>query len=191
MTLGAAILAGGRGKRLGGVAKGLVPVGGEPIVARQLRALGPYVAAPLVVVAGDPGPYAALGARLVGDLHPGAGPLAGLEAALQASDADALLVFACDLPFIDAALIEALRDAPAAEAVVARLDGKAQPLAARYARAILPRVQRRLSRDKLRLLDLVAELDPQWLDFPAGTRALFNVNTPADLARAETLAAGG
>lgn len=192
MTLGAAILAGGRGKRLGGVAKGLVPVGGEPIVARQLRALAPYVAAPLVVVAGDAGPYAALGARLVTDLHPGAGPLAGLEAALQASDADALLVFACDLPFLDSALIEALRDARAdAAAVVARLDGRAQPLAARYARAILPRVTRRLSRDKLRLLDLVAELDPCSIDFPAGTRALFNVNTPANLARAEALAAAG
>lgn len=186
----AAILAGGRGKRLGGVAKGLVQVGGEPIVARQLRALAPFVAEPLLVVAGDPGPYAGFAARIVADLHPGAGPLAGLEAALQASDADALLLFACDLPFLDAALITALRDAPPAEAVVARLDGKAQPLAARYGRAILPRVQRRLSRDKLRLLDLVAELDPQWLDFPAGTRALFNVNTPADLARANEVAAG-
>jgi molybdopterin-guanine dinucleotide biosynthesis protein A len=50
-------------------------------------------------------------------------------------------------------------------------------------------VQRRLSRDKLRMLDLVAELDPQWLDFPADTRSLFNVNTPEDLARAEELAA--
>jgi molybdopterin-guanine dinucleotide biosynthesis protein A len=38
------------------------------------------------------------------------------------------------------------------------------------------------------MLDLVAELDPQWIDFPAGTRALFNVNTPEELARAEELA---
>jgi molybdopterin-guanine dinucleotide biosynthesis protein A len=99
------------------------------------------------------------------------------------------LVFACDLPFLDAALVTALRDAePAAEAVVARLDGKAQPLAARYARSILPKVQRRLSRDQLRMLDLVGALDPRWIDFAADTRALFNVNTPADLARAEELA---
>ncbi len=38
------------------------------------------------------------------------------------------------------------------------------------------------------MLDLVAELDPQWIDFPAGTRALFNVNTPEERARAEQLA---
>jgi molybdopterin-guanine dinucleotide biosynthesis protein A len=187
MAVAAAILAGGRGKRLGGTDKGLVVIGGEPIVTRQLRALAPLVAERLVV-AGNLDPYADCDARLVVDLHPGGGPLAGLEAALSATDADQLLVFACDMPFIDAALVRALCDAPAAEAVVARLDGKAQPLAARYARTILPRVQRRLQRDKLRMLDLVAELDPQWLDFPAGTRALFNVNTPADLARAEELA---
>src|SRR5262249_55472844 len=109
---------------------------------------------------------------------------------LTASPTEQLLVFACDLPFLDAALVTALRDAPPADAVVARLAKRAQPLAARYARSILPRLQRRLSRDKLRLLDLVAELDPVWLVFPAGTRALFNVNTPKDLARAEAMLAG-
>ena len=190
MTVAAAILAGGRGKRLGNAQKALVCVGGQPIVARQLAVLAPLTVE-RIIVAGDTKPYESFGARLVTDLHPGAGPLAGLESALAATKADALLVFACDLPFLDGALVSALRDAPAdAEAVVARLDGKAQPLAARYARSILPRVQRRLSKDKLRMLDLVAELDPTWLDFPAGTRALFNVNTPEELARAEELAKG-
>lgn len=187
MTVAAAILAGGRGKRMGGAAKALVCVGGTPIVARQLHVLAP-LCAERIIVTGDPTPYQDFDARLVTDLHPGAGPLAGLESALAATTAEALLVFACDLPFLDAALVTALRDAPPGEAVVARLAGKAQPLAARYAKSILPRVQRRLSKDKLRMLDLVAELDPQWLDFPAGTRALFNVNTPEELARAEALA---
>jgi molybdopterin-guanine dinucleotide biosynthesis protein A len=185
----AAILAGGRGKRLGGVDKGLVLIGGEPIVARQLRALAPLCEERLIVAA-HPERYQDFDVRQVVDLHPGAGPLAGLEAALAASPTEQLLVFACDLPFLDAALVTALRDAPPADAVVARLANKAQPLAARYARSILPRVQRRLQRDKLRLLDLVAELDPVWLDFPAGTRALFNVNTPKDVERAEALLAG-
>lgn len=188
MKVAAAILAGGAGKRLGNVAKGLVPVGGRPIVARQLDVLKPLVEECLIV-AGDPKPYDSFGARLVVDLHPGGGPLSGIEAALSATTADALLVFACDLPFLDAALVTALRDSePAAEAVVARLDGKSQPLAARYARSILPKVQRRLSRDQLRMLDLVGALDPRFVDFSADTRSLFNVNTPAELARAEELA---
>jgi molybdenum cofactor guanylyltransferase len=190
MRVAVAILAGGRGKRLGNVDKGLVRVGGEPIVARQQRVLAPLVEERLIV-AGDPTPYKQFGARLVVDLRPGGGPLAGIEAALTATSADALLVFACDLPFLDEALVTALRDAePAAEAVVARLDGKAQPLAARYARTILPKAQRRLSRDQLRMLDFVGALDPRFVDFPGDTRALFNVNTPVELARAEELAKG-
>ncbi|MDB4967611.1 MAG: molybdopterin-guanine dinucleotide biosynthesis protein [Myxococcales bacterium] len=189
MTVAAAILAGGRGRRLGGIDKGLLAVGGEPIALRQLRVLTPLVAERMIV-AGHIEPYRDFDARLVVDLHPGAGPLAGLEAALSVCTMEHLVVFACDMPFVDAQLVTALRDAPRAEAVVARLDGKAQPLAARYSRAILPRVQRRLQRDKLRLLDLVAELDPQWIDYPAGTRALYNVNTPEELARAEEMVAG-
>jgi molybdopterin-guanine dinucleotide biosynthesis protein A len=81
MKVVAAILAGGRGKRLGNVHKGLVRVGGESIVARQLAVLQPLVAERLIV-AGDPAPYKDLGARLVVDLHPGGGPLSGIEAAL-------------------------------------------------------------------------------------------------------------
>jgi len=100
MTVAAAILAGGRGKRLGGTDKKLLVVGGTPIVARQLRVLAPFCTE-RIVVAGDPTPYKDFDARLVTDLHPGAGPLAGLESALAATTAEALLVFACDLPFLD------------------------------------------------------------------------------------------
>ncbi len=110
MRVAAAIVAGGRGSRLGGVAKGLVRVGGEPIVTRQLRALAPLVAE-RYVVAGDPAPWVGCDARVLTDRSPGLGPLAGIEAALAATDAEALLVFACDLPFLDAALVTTLRDA--------------------------------------------------------------------------------
>ncbi len=189
MRVAAAILAGGRGSRLGGVAKGLVRVGGEPIVTRQLRALAPLVAERYVVAA-EAETWAGVDARVLTDLSPGLGPLAGLEAALAATTAEAVLLFACDLPVLDAALVTALRDAPAAEAVVARLDGRAQPLAARYATSLLPRVRERLARRALKLLDFVAALDVRYVDFPAGTRALVNVNTPEDLARAESFAGG-
>jgi molybdopterin-guanine dinucleotide biosynthesis protein A len=192
MLVTAAILAGGRARRLGGVAKGLVTVAGTAIVARQLAALAPLVG-DRVIVAGDPAPYAAIaaqhGARLVRDRDPGRGPLAGLDAAVAESACDWLLAFACDLPFLDEPLVRALlAPPPGADAVVPRVDGRAQPLAAGYARAIAPRVRARLDAGQLRLLELVDELTVHWLELPAGARALVNVNTPEDLARAEELA---
>jgi molybdopterin-guanine dinucleotide biosynthesis protein A len=181
-----AILAGGRARRLGGGHKGLITVGGIAIVARQLaalRALGTRVGE-CFIVANDADAYSGLGVRVVPDLQPDRGPLAGLEAAFAASDAAQLLLFACDLPFIDA---RPLLDAPPAAVVVARAGAGAivQPLHARYARSIVPRLEAQLAADRLRLFDLVDALEPRYVD--VDPRALFNVNTPEDLARAEAL----
>ncbi|HEX4462333.1 MAG TPA: molybdenum cofactor guanylyltransferase [Polyangia bacterium] len=182
-TIAAAILAGGRARRLGGGHKGLVEVGGRAIVARQLAALKPYVDA-CFIVANDADAYAGFGVRVVPDVRPDRGPLAGIEAAFAASDAAELLVFACDLPFIAPAAIVA---APPAAVVVARAGDVVQPLHARYSRAILPRLHAQLAANTLRLFDLVDALEPRYVDVEP--RAVFNVNTREDLARAEALAA--
>lgn len=185
VAVAVAILAGGRARRLGGGHKGLVTVGGTAIVARQLtalRALGTRVGE-CFIVANDADAYAGLGVRVVPDLQPDRGPLAGLEAAFAAAPSAAqLLVFACDLPFIDA---RPLLDAPPAAVVVARAGAVVQPLHARYARSIVPRLSAQLAADRLRLFELVDALEPRYVD--VDPRALFNVNTPEDLARAEAL----
>ena len=184
MRRAAAILAGGRAQRLGGVHKGLLVIDGEPIAARQLRLLAPH-ADELLVIANDADAYAAVAAaghaRVVRDLHPGQGPLAGLEAALAATSASELLLVACDLPFVDVAALVA---APPALAVIARAGDVVQPLCARYHRDVLPLAQARLLAQRLRFLDFVAELAPVYVEVAA--RTLLNVNTPADLAALTT-----
>src|ERR1700748_2614346 len=103
-TIAAAILAGGRARRLGGGPQGRVDDRCRAIVARQLAALKPHVDA-CFIVANDADAYAGFGVRVVPDVHPDRGPLAGIEAAFAASEAAQLLVFACDLPFIAPAAI--------------------------------------------------------------------------------------
>lgn len=190
----AAILAGGRARRLGGVAKALLEVGGQTVLARQVAILRSLFSELLLVV-GDDAPYRALAAsldlRLIRDREPARGPLAGLQAALGATRADALVVVGCDLPFLDPALLQLVRDeAPWAQAVVPRVAGRPQPLHARYSRSILPHVEARLRRDALRLLGLLDDLEVAWLDEPRlraldpTLRGLTNLNTPEDLARA-------
>src|SRR5438067_7336736 len=98
----AVILAGGRATRLGGVAKHEILVGGEPIFARQVRVLAPRVSEILVS-----GPAIA-GYRSVSDSKAGAGPLAGIAAALVAVRTPWLLVLAGDMPYITGELIDAL-----------------------------------------------------------------------------------
>ncbi|HEX2657694.1 MAG TPA: NTP transferase domain-containing protein, partial [Polyangia bacterium] len=84
-TIGAAVRAGGRAERLGGVTKPMLLVDGRPIIERQLDVLRPLFGARVVVVANDPAPLReAVGSvDIIPDrVAAGAGPLAGLDAAL-------------------------------------------------------------------------------------------------------------
>jgi molybdopterin-guanine dinucleotide biosynthesis protein A len=196
MTVAAAILAGGRARRLGGVDKGRLEVGGARIVDRQAAVLLPLVDELLLVV-GDPAGWALDRARVVVDAVPGQGPLGGIAAALAASRAEALLVFGCDLPFLDEKLVRLVRDeAPGAAAVVPRVGGRPQPLHARYARTVAPVVAVRLARGARRLVELLDDLDVAYLDearlraLDPTLRGLTNINTPEALAAARASVAG-
>jgi molybdopterin-guanine dinucleotide biosynthesis protein A len=192
-VIAAAILAGGRARRMGGAHKGLLEVGGRTIVSRQVEVLAPLVSE-VMLVAGDPEPYRESGARLVADRTPGRGPLSGLDAAFAGSAAESLRVVGCDLPFLDARLLSLVRDrAPEAPAVVPRVAGRPQALHARYGRAVWPAVQERLQRGELRLLELLAALDVAWIEedelraIDPLLRGLTNVNTPEALDAARRL----
>lgn len=186
----AAIIAGGKGTRLGGQVKGLLVVGGQRIVDRQLAALR-AVFDSLIIVANDPQPWRDTGVAVIADRWPEAGPLAGIEAALaHFATADSVVCVAGDMPFLQPALLTLLRDAGDADAVVARAAGQPQPLLARYATRLQPLIATRLhagQRAVHRLFDAIAV---HWLD-EAALRAvdpaldsLRDVNTPADFDRA-------
>jgi molybdopterin-guanine dinucleotide biosynthesis protein A len=195
----AAIIAGGRGTRMGAGggagAKGLLVVDGRRIVDRQLEALRPRFD-DVIIVANDPQPWRGLAARIVADRvgAGAAGPLAGLDAALAAlpADAAAVVCVAGDMPFPSGAVLELLRDlAPDAPAVVARIGGRPEPLLARYGRACAPIVAEQLARGERALMRLLDRLDVTWIDEDAlravdpRLRCVVNVNTPAELAALE------
>jgi molybdopterin-guanine dinucleotide biosynthesis protein A len=107
----AVVLAGGRARRLGGIAKPAVDVGGRPMLARVLAAVAD---AGHVIVVGPP--LAGLdGPQPVWTREdpPGAGPVAALRAAvaLLPPGAGTVVVLAADLPFLDAATVARLRAA--------------------------------------------------------------------------------
>jgi len=197
MKVAGAIIAGGPAKRLGGVAKPFLAVGGRTIADRQLELLRAAALARVFVVANDPAPWAALGIEVVPDLVGGLGPLGGIHAALTAADeCDAVVCVAGDLPFVAPALLAALRDrAPWADAVAARSARGAEPLCARYGRTMKPIIDGRVRAGDLAVHELLERRSVDWIEGadllaldPTGG-SFFNVNTPEDLARAEEIAA--
>lgn len=135
------IFVGGRGSRMGGVAKGLLAAPGatETLVARLERVAREALGEPQVVLVGRAEAYAALGLPSLEDQPPGVGPIGGLGALLGVATergAPFALALACDLPFVSAALLRRLGTfEPRARAVAPRQGALWQPLCARYAPA--------------------------------------------------------
>lgn len=190
-TLAAAILAGGRARRLGGVNKGALPLGPLDIVGRQLEVIR-SVAAHVFVVGRATDGWEARGLSVVPDDRPDCGPLGGIYTAIRHSPCERTLVVACDLPFLTAALLERLAR-ETADAVVPRSARGLEPLCAIYARSCLADIRARLDRGALeasvlpsgaRVLEIGQELTAA--GDPDG-RLFLNVNTPHDYERARRL----
>jgi len=109
------ILAGGRGRRLGGADKGLVEYGGRPLVEWIIEALRPQVRGIVINANRNQDRYRACGWPVVGDRLDGfQGPLAGIASALAAVDTPWIVTLPCDGPMpppdLVARLCEALRE---------------------------------------------------------------------------------
>ena len=182
------ILAGGRASRMGGRDKAFAAVAGEPIVVRTVRvfrALFPQV----LVSTNRPERFAALEVDTVADRFPGAGPLAGIHAAMLTSRYPHVFVAACDMPGLDPDVIRlVLARIGTADAVVPRWDGDVEPLHAVYALQTLPAVEAALRSGRNAMRDFLQTVRVDWVDeaelraLRGAAASLTNVNTPEDLA---------
>ena len=189
----AAIIAGGRARRLGGLAKSDLVVGGRRIIDRQLSVLG-HVAEHILIVSDDHHSFRASGLRVCADLTPGQGPLGGLYTALVRSPTTQTLVVACDLPFLTVSFLRYLvAQAGGADAVIPRTAAGTQPLCAVYDRSCVEPIRTRLERRELRVSALrdavrAIEIEPSEVaPFDPDGTLFFNVNTPDDCIDANAL----
>jgi len=199
---GAIVLAGGRSRRFEGSEKALATVGNRTLLARVVDVAGAVTdRTPIVAVATDDQREAYADAldvpvRFVTDTSGQAGPLAGLDSAVEASGAAWLLVLGCDMPLVEGRAFEWLgeRRADAVEAVLPRTDDGIHPLHAWYRRDALAAALRseRTGRSLHALLDRLSTTVVQAGDAPGDVpleRSVCNVNTRADLAEARRLVA--
>lgn len=172
------LLAGGTSRRMG-TPKALLPVGAETLLEWQCRRLGPFFAE-VLVAANEPALVPA-SVRRVGDLRPGSlGPLAGIEAGLSAAAHDALLVVACDMPWVEAAMLGELFGSSAGfDAAVPRIAGRPEPVCACFRRSALPVITAALDAGARRAAAALESLRVSWLD-GLNPQLFWNINTPSD-----------
>ncbi len=193
----AAVLAGGRGRRLGGRHKALLTLGDGPIIDRQINTLRPVVNS-VAIVANDRDRYMYLGVPVWPDLHPGVGPLGGILTALTHAADSATLIVAGDMPFLTSAflrhLINAGRDADDIDIAIPRSNDGYQPLCAVYHPRCLTVIRRHINAGSLKVTDILPELrvrelrSNEFAAFDPNGTLFFNINTAEDYTRGLAIA---
>jgi molybdenum cofactor guanylyltransferase len=190
------IQAGGASSRMG-EDKALKTFLGRPLIQRVAEQLSP-IADELIVTTNRPEEYVFLNLPLFPDLKPGRGALGGLYTAIASAKHPIVAIVACDMPFASASLLEAASELLLSEemdVVIPKSDAGYEPLHAVYRRATcLPAIEAAIDADqwkviawfphvKVRVLtpDEIRQSDPSGLAF-------WNVNTPEEFSRAETIA---
>jgi molybdenum cofactor guanylyltransferase len=179
------ILAGGQGRRMGGVDKGLEPLRGRPMVAWVIERFAPQVDDVLVNANQNLEAYARLGYRVIPDEISGfAGPLAGLHRGLSEADHELIATAPCDSPFLPLDLVARLHgalDRHGAELAVAKTGDQPHPVFCLCRKRVLPGLTEFLAGGGRKIDAWYARLKTVEVLFDDQPDAFSNVNTTAEL----------
>lgn len=184
----AVILAGGASSRMKRN-KAFLMFRGERFIERIFRQMS-TIFPEVILVTNSPELYRFLPCRIVTDLYPGMGALAGIQAGLTQSSTPYIFVVACDMPDLNEHLVRHLVSrAEGVDVVIPESDSGLEPLHAVYGRGCLGAMNDALSSgrskivacfDQLRVTVVsrqeIAGIDPAF-------RSFRNINTPEEYFR--------
>lgn len=174
--------------------KAFLKVQGQRIIDR-IKSIFVDLFDEVLLVTNSPLDYLDLNLRIVTDLYQEKGALGGVFAGLFHATHPHAFVAACDMPFLNKALISHLISlSPGFDIVIPKTEDGWQPLHAIYSQKCLPFMEDLLFKSNLKIIDFfprvkkrevpteeILPFDPQLLSF-------LNLNTPEDLVRVQELA---
>lgn len=191
------VLAGGKGQRLGRDKVGAI-IDGQSLLRRVISSLEFFGGDIIVVIDAERDPsglasYPRL--RVATDVYPGKGPLVGIYSGLSVSHSDYNLVVACDMPFLNQAMLKFMvQEADGFDIVVPRLGDRPEPLHAVYGKGCLEAIEGMFRQGDYRVGHLLNMVKVRYLEaaeidrFDPGHLSFFNINTEADMVKARDLA---
>ena len=177
------VLAGGQGRRMGGVDKGLQLLHGKPMVAAVLARLVPQVSEILINANQNLDAYAQFGHRVIPDAIGGfAGPLAGLHACLSEAKNELVLTVPCDSPFLPFDLFSRLHSRfEGKDLAVAKTGDQAHPVFSLVRVSVLNHLSRFLSSGGRKIDAWYSTLNVIEVPFDDEADAFRNINTREEL----------
>jgi molybdopterin-guanine dinucleotide biosynthesis protein A len=194
------IVAGGRGRRMGGADKCFVELAGQSLLSRAVGRLCPQVSRLVLSANGDPSRFAAFDLPVLADPIPDfAGPLAGLLAAMEWVHTNApttrwIASTSVDTPFLPLDLVAKLKQAQETDRtdlVCAWSNAQIHPVCGLWCVDLAADLRHALLDEGLHRVDAWAGRHRMaTVDFPAyPIDPFFNINRAEDLVRAEALLA--
>ncbi|WP_445001067.1 molybdenum cofactor guanylyltransferase MobA [Halomonas mongoliensis] len=182
------ILAGGQGRRMGGVDKGLVAFRGRPLVAHVRDRLVGRVAELLINANRSQGDYAPLADRVIDDAEGGfQGPLMGIYSGLCAARTPWLVVAPCDTPSLPRELVPRLLAGRGDADIAVAWDGeRLHPVVALIRTALADDLAAALAEGERKIDRWYARHPWCRVDFSDCPEAFANLNTDDDRRRLET-----
>jgi molybdopterin-guanine dinucleotide biosynthesis protein A len=183
------VLAGGRGRRMGGTDKGLMVFRSRPLVSYALDALHEAAGTLLINANRNREAYARFGHPVVADRTAAFdGPLAGLLSAMRAADTPYVLTIPCDAPLVDGRLLARLGaalTANGAELCAAHDGERLQPVFLLAERRLADSLERYLAEGQRKVETWLRRHQLAVADFSDHPELFANLNTPEDLAELE------
>ena len=181
----AIILAGGKSSRMG-FDKAFIEIEGVPLIKRQLRLLG-RVFKRVIIVTNSPRKYRLRTVKVIQDIIPGQGPLGGIYAGLIASSSFYNFVAACDMPFLNEALIRhMIKERDSFDVVVPRLKKGYESLFAIYSKNCIMPIHKTIASKNLRIRDFFKKVKVKEIKeaevrrFGKPDILFMNINTPLE-----------
>lgn len=186
----AIILAGGKSLRMRGLDKAFLEIKGQPFIKRQIRLLRRHFKK-IIIVTNSPQKYKRFrGVRVITDVFAHYGPLGAIFSGLKESKDDYNFVLACDMPFINEALIGYMaRLKKDYDVFVPKVGGKLHPLFGIYSKKCLAPAEALLRKKRLRVSGLFKRVKSGFISgnriaqFDKGLLSLVNINTKGDLSK--------
>ena len=186
-STGIIILAGGKSSRMGRD-KGLIEVGGQPIIQYVINNCLP-VSEDITIVSNQP-EYSVFGFPVIEDEFKELGPLAGLYTGLNQSRHDCNVVLSCDTPLVNTKLLQKLNDNLTGDldAVISKHSDKTHPLIGVYHKRLAPIIHRALLNGERRMMWLIDQVNSKEVNCNLFSPEMFlNLNTPSDLEQFQKL----
>jgi molybdenum cofactor guanylyltransferase len=179
------ILAGGQGRRMGEKDKGLIELGGLPLISHITNSLQSQCNKLLINANRNKARYSQYGYDVISDEESGfQGPLAGMAAAMKYTDDDWIITVPCDGPYVATDYVARMRNAlqrDGADIAVARDEQRLQPVYALIRVSLLPDLEVFLKAGERKIERWFRQHKLVEVDFIDSALMFENFNTPEQL----------